>query len=346
MSSWTKPHHLQPGDTVAVLSPSSGVPSLFPHVFEAGLDVLRGWGLTIKEYPSARADIQYLRENPQVRAEDLNAAFADPEVAGIITSIGGNDSARILRYLDAETLTRNPKILMGFSDTSTLHTYLAQLGITSLYGPSVMAGLAQTPRLPTAFEEHMRTMLFDPQDKYVYEAYGQYTDGYGDWAQHDDGSVIDGLKEDQGWRWLQGETPVDGRLFGGCIEVLEMLKGTPYWPEPSFWDGKILFLETSEEKPSLNVIDHMLRNYGVMGVFDRINAFIVSRARDYTDDEKAQLDEKIIEVVASEFGRRDLPIVTNFDIGHTVPQLVMPIGVRARVDPHRREVKLTEQWLS
>jgi muramoyltetrapeptide carboxypeptidase LdcA involved in peptidoglycan recycling len=129
------------------------------------------------------------------------------------------------------------------------------------------------------------------------------------------------------------------------MEVLEMMKATEFWPSQNFWKGKIFFLETSEGKPSIHYIDHVLRNYGMLGVYDRINGFIFSRARDYSDEEKKELEEKIVSVIAKEFGKPDLPIVANFDVGHTDPQLVLPLGVKAEINCLTKRIKLTEPWL-
>lgn len=94
---------------------------------------LENLGLTIKEFPSARKDASFLYNNPEFRANDINAAFADPEVKAIISSIGGDDSIRILPYLDKKTIVQNPKIVMGYSDTSTLLTYINQLGLVTFH---------------------------------------------------------------------------------------------------------------------------------------------------------------------------------------------------------------------
>ncbi len=94
-----KPNKLNQGDTVAIISPSWGGPSIFPHIHENGLKALREeFGLIIKEYPTARAEADFLYHQPEARAADVNQAFADPEVKAIIASIGGDDSVRILPY--------------------------------------------------------------------------------------------------------------------------------------------------------------------------------------------------------------------------------------------------------
>jgi muramoyltetrapeptide carboxypeptidase LdcA involved in peptidoglycan recycling len=340
-----KPKKLKRGDCVCVLSPSWGGPSVFPRVFDNGLKILREWGLKVKEFPTARMNAQFLRESPQVRARDINKAFSDPEVKAIFTSIGGNDSIRILPFIDKKVVTDNPKILMGYSDTTTLHSFINLHGVVTLYGPSIMAGFSQMKALPPTFESHVYKMLFEPCDRLEYMPYNQYCNGYPDWAGLNNVGKVNPIKSNDGWHWLQGNTKVNGELFGGCMEVLEMLKATEFWPSAGFWKNKILFLETSETKPSLHFIDHVLRNYGMLGVYDQINGLIFSRARDFSDKEMIELEEKIIEVIAKEFNRSDLPVIANFDVGHTDPQLVLPIGIRCEIDCSKKKIELIESWL-
>ncbi len=343
---YKKPKKLKQGDTVAIVSPSWGGPSVFPHIYENGLKVLQEWGLKIREFPTARMDAAFTRTNPQVRAKDINDAFADPEVKAIFTSIGGDDSVRILPFLDKKVIADNPKILMGYSDTTTLHVFSNLQGLVSFYGPLIMAGFSQMDSLPKSFKSHVREILFEPKESYEYRPYGKYCDGYPDWVNKENLGKVNPIKSDDGWHWLQGSRKVQGELFGGCIEALEMMKATDFWPSQDFWKGKIFFLETSEEKPSIHYIDHVLRNYGMLGVYDKISGFIFSRARDYSDEEKKKLEKKIVSIVAEEFGKPDLPIVANFDVGHTDPQLVLPLGVKAEIDCPSRKIRLVEPWLT
>jgi len=342
---YKKPARLNKGDTVAVVSPSWGGQNVFPHVYENGLEVLREWGLKVREFPTARMDADFLRANPKIRARDINDAFADKQVKAIFVSIGGDDSVRILPFLDKKVIAENPKILMGFSDTSTLHVFANQQGLVTFYGPSIMAGFSQMESLPERFKAHVREILFEPKDVYEYKAYEEYCDGYPDWADKENTGKINQVKSNDGWHWLQGNERVEGVVFGGCMEVLEMMKATNFWPPQDFWQDKIFFLETSEEKPALHYIDHVLRNYGMLGVYERIKGFIFGRARDFSDKEKKELEKKIISIVVEEFNKPDLPIVANFDIGHTDPQLVLPLGIKVEIDCRSKKIKLTEAWL-
>lgn len=337
-----KPNRLKKGDTVAVISPSWGGPSVFPHIYESGIETLKTLGLKIKEYPTARADADQTYNNPRMRADDVNNAFEDPEVKAIITSIGGDDSVRILPYLKSESIKKNPKILLGYSDTTTLTTYCNQLGLVALNGPSIMAGLSQWNNLPKEFQDHVEQFLFNPPESFEYTPFKQYSNGYLDWSNKENiGKVKDPI-ETKGWQWLQGESVAKGHLFGGCIEVMEFLKSTKYWPEENFWKGKILFLETSEDKPSPEQVKWMLRNYGIQGIYDKISGLLVGRARDYSEEENKELYGNIVKIVSQEFGKSNIPIVANMDFGHTDPQYIMPLGIEAEIDCKAKKFRLIE----
>ncbi len=339
---YIKPKKLQKGDIVGIISPSWGGPSIFPHIYKAGLLALKEMGLQIKEFLTARADAKYLYNNPKIRANDVNEAFLDDEVSAIFASIGGDDSVRSLPYLDLDAIKSNPKIIMGYSDTSILLTYANQLGLVTFDGPSIMAGFSQIRNFPSA-QKHVQDMLFNTNDYYEYQPFKEYVDGYPDWAEEGNTGKINEKKfEYTQWNWLQGTSKVDGNLFGGCIEVLEFIKGTDYWPDKEFWDGKILFFETSEEKPSPDNVKYMLRNYGVQGIFEEVKGILFGRARDYSIEEKKKLDETILNIVKNEFGFSELPIVTNLDFGHTDPRFIMPLGCKLEINCEMKKISLIE----
>ncbi|MBE3075178.1 MAG: LD-carboxypeptidase, partial [Actinobacteria bacterium] len=124
--SLVRPPVVQPGDTVAILSPSWAGPGVFPHVQDLGLQRLRAdLHLEPVEYPTTRK----VGATPQERAADIHAAFADPEIKAIMSSIGGDDQIKVLRYLDPAVLRANPKAFFGYSDNTNLLLYLWNLGM-------------------------------------------------------------------------------------------------------------------------------------------------------------------------------------------------------------------------
>ena len=256
---YLKPAKLKSGDTVAIISPSWGGPSVFPHIYENGLKVLREkFGLKINEYPTARESADKLYNNPKLRARDINDAFADKEVKAIIASIGGDDGIRVLPYLNKRLILKNPKIFMGYSDTSTFNMYLNQLGLVTFNGPAVMAGFSQMENFPD-YINHVNNVIFKASNKYEYKPYSEWVMKYPDWSKKENTGKVEEKKKNDSWHWIQGNSVIKGELFGGCIEIVTMLKGTRFWPKPEFFKGKILFLETSEDKPSPEIVKYELR---------------------------------------------------------------------------------------
>lgn len=343
-----KPAKLHKGDLIGIISPSWGGPSVFPHIYENGLKNLKALGFEIKEFPTARGDAKYQYQNPRVRAEDVSAAFADKDVKGIITSIGGDDSVRILPFLNKEIIASNPKFFMGYSDTTILTTFIRSLGIVSFNGPSIMAGFSQMESEGENFKKHLEDFMFGDfnENEYEYKPYEYYFNNYPDWKDKaNTGKVSDPIKT-TGWRWLQGKGLIEGELFGGNIEVLEFIKGTDYWFDKDFWNGKILFFETSEDKPTVSQIKFMLRNYGTQGIYDKVKAVLFGRARDYSEEEKKELDITLTNIIGFEFGQPELPIISNMDFGHTDPQIILPLGVKAELNTTSKLFKLLESPFS
>ena len=313
---------------------------MFPHVYEHGLRTMREtFGLEIVEYPSVRFSPEFAAAHPSARAADLNDAFADESIAAIVTVIGGDDSVRILPFLDVAGAVAHPKILLGYSDTTTQLLALAGAGLITFNGPAVMAGLAQAAHLP-GLEAHIRAVLFEPTDSYDYRPFGYRAADYPAWETQP-GDRVGEITADTGWRWLQGGTAATGRLTGGCIEVLAMMVGTPHWPSPEFFAGRILFLETSEEVPTPSQVGYWLRNYGAQGILSSISGLVIGRPRGYSPEMVAELDAVVLQQLR-EWGAMTIPVLAGADIGHIDPQWVIPHNVLAELDPARDSFRLLE----
>ncbi len=315
---------------------------MYPWVYELGLNRLRDLGFEIKEMRHTRSSNEELWLHPEKRAADLHAAFQDPNIKAIIASIGGEDSIRTLPHINFELLLKHPKILMGFSDTTTLLAALNLRGLITFHGPTVMAGLAENGKPNPEFINHLINFLLEPCHQFVYKPFSYWTDETLDWADIKNLEKNKHYFPQEGWKVIQQGGVAEGTLFGGCLEVLDFLKGTEYWPKRDFWDGKILFLETSEEKPSLASIRRSLRNYGVQGVLNKIKGLMVGRPFGYNNAEKQDLYAVIQDVVIKEFHATSIPIITNMDFGHTSPQWIMPLGIQARIDAMNKTFTLLE----
>ncbi len=330
------------GSRIAIVSPSWGGPAVFPALFDLGLTNLRKMGLVPVEFPTARTSNAILHANPQMRANDLHQAFLDPTIDGVIASIGGNDSVRILEFLRPDVFRDNPKFIMGYSDSTAFLSFISEsAGLTTFYGPSIMSGIAQWQQYPVEIQQHFYDLVFHGKTS-SWGMNRNFHEGYPDWKDATRHGEFNLPQETDGWHWSNGGSlaPREGFLWGGCTEVLEMMKGTRFWP--ASWKNKILFLETSEEVPTPSTLSYWLRNYGVQGVLSQINALLIARPRGYSLEQKAKLEEIVLQVVREEFGATDLLVVTNMDFGHTEPQWVMPIGGKVCLDPSTKTMRLID----
>jgi muramoyltetrapeptide carboxypeptidase LdcA involved in peptidoglycan recycling len=335
------PSALQPGDTVAAISLSSGLAALFPHRYEAGKrQVAETFGLTVIETPNALRDDAWLHDNPQARADDLHWALQNDDVAGVVSTIGGDESIRTVPFLDLDLIRRHPKVLLGFSDTTVQHLVNRRAGIVSFHGPGFMTDLAENGGIHPYVESAVRAALFSTEPFEV-DAAPEWTEELLDWAEPSLQSRRRRWWPNPGWQWLSGAEPVTGELIGGCGEVLEIAKGTSIWPADDEWDGAVFLLETSEEAPGPDIVLHWLRGYLGLGVLQRIGALLLSRPMSYSQQQTFRLWEVVLAVLA-EAGRSDLPVVANVDYGHTSPAGVLPLGCSVRVDPVNKTIAVVE----
>jgi muramoyltetrapeptide carboxypeptidase LdcA involved in peptidoglycan recycling len=336
-----KPPALRPGDTVAAISLSSGAAAAFPHRYEAGKRQLtETFGLHVVETPNARRDNAWLHDNPQARADDLHWALANDEVAGIVATIGGEESIRTVPHLDLGLIRQHPKVFLGFSDPTIQHLVNRKAGLISFYGPSVMTDFAENGGIHPFVEAAVRAALFDTEP-FELRAASEWTEEFLDWGNPELQSQRRRWWPNPGWQWLQGDEAVTGELIGGCGDVLEIAKGTSIWPDDEAWDGAVFLLETSEEAPPPDAVKHWLRNYAALGVLNRIGALLIARPMGYSQLQTFQLWAHARTVLA-EAGRPQLPVVANVDHGHTSPAAVLPLGALARVDPVDRTITVVD----
>jgi muramoyltetrapeptide carboxypeptidase LdcA involved in peptidoglycan recycling len=336
---------LRPGDKVATVSLSWGGPGTFPHRYEAGKQQLQEeFSLRVVEMPHTMRDAAWLAEHPEARAEDLKQAFADPSIKAIISTIGGDDSIRMLPYLDLQIIHSNPKIFMGYSDTTITHMACFKAGLISFYGPSIMAGFGENGGLFAYMVDSVRRTLFSSAliGEIVPNNSG-WTVEHLDWAVPDNQSRRRRLHPSQRWRFLQGKGVRRGHLMGGCFEVLDWLRGTDFWPALDTWQDAILFLETSEEAPSPASVLRGLRSYAAMGILKRLSGVLFGRPGGGVPQEQFdEYDQAILEVVTKEEGLTELPVISGMDFGHTDPMFVLPYGVQAEIDCRAHRFAITE----
>jgi muramoyltetrapeptide carboxypeptidase LdcA involved in peptidoglycan recycling len=341
-TSTIKPRTLRSGDRIAAVSLSRGWPSVYPGAYQDGKRQLQeAFGVEVVESRHAMADIHWLVAHPEARAADLMEVLEDPAIRGIISTIGGDDSIRMLPFLDYSVISENPKVFMGYSDSTVTHFAFLKAGVTSFYGPSLMAGFDENGGLSSYMEESVRQMLFVPSPSVVISPNSDgWTIASWEWADEDRNRKKRQRQPCSGWRWLQGSGQHRGRLIGGCLDVLDWLRGTPVWPESSMWRNSILFLETSEDEPSPTVVTYMLRSLAATGALNEVRGILYGRP--YGNEAGFQAYDDALLGVLAELNLASLPVITRMDFGHTDPKFVLPIGVAAEIDCDGKKIRLLE----
>jgi muramoyltetrapeptide carboxypeptidase LdcA involved in peptidoglycan recycling len=327
-----KPAVLKEGDRVAIVSPSTSLPSIFPAVADRGIENLRKYfGLVPVIAEHAYSDIEHNYLHPEMRARDLNEAYGDRSIKAIISTIGGDESVRILRYLDAATISENPKIFTGFSDCTTVTSYLFNRNIASIYGGAVMAGFAQMEHFPKEFRDYWYRIMFEDSRNLRMEGFHEFSEGYPDWRSSTEASAISKKQHAEEWKWINGDS-MKGRIFAANLEVLDSLRGTDHFPLKEYLKGHMLLLETSEEVPKPLQVARTIRNFAVTGILDTVTGIGLGRYRGYSGDMKMEVRARIADVLRKEFGLEDLPFVDGLDFGHTDPYFPLPVGIKAHIE--------------
>ncbi|MEK4487194.1 S66 peptidase family protein [Psychrobacillus sp. FSL H8-0484] len=326
-----KPKMLQAGDKVATISLSwggAGEPDI-KWRYEQGVERLeKVFQLEVVSMPNSLMGSDYLYENPKTRAEDLMNAFKDPTIKGIISNIGGSDSIRLLPYIDFNVIRDNPKVFIGYSDSTVTHLFCHKAGISSFYGPSVLMDFAENVEMDPYTVEALKKTLFSNEVIGEVEPALEWTSERLLWVIENKDKQRQ-MTSNRGYEVLQGSGVVQGKLIGGCIEVLEFAKGTSLWPEKSYWKDSILFFETSEDMPEPTSIEYWLRNYGSQGILQQAKGIIFGKPQNekYYEEYK----ESILRIM-KELDLNELPILYNMNFGHTEPKFVLPYGAMAEIN--------------
>ena len=339
-----KPQRLRCGDTVAIVSLSSGLggEANFRHRYEVGKSRLEtDFGLNVVTMPNALRGIEYLDKYPEARAADLMQAFEDEHIKGIICMIGGDDTIRLLRHINFDIIRNNPKVFMGYSDTTANHFMMNKAGLVSFYGPSILGEFAENVVMHEYTKHYIDAVLFNPRGGLAIIPSPCWTSEFLEWSDKAKSQTPRVMTEDKkGFELLQGAGIVQGKLLGGCIDVFPMFVGTEIWPMREQWQDSILFLETSEEHPVLNSVKYILRGLAAQGIFDCINGIIF--AKPYDEKFYDEYKQVLIQVVRDECGRGDMPIMYNVNFGHTAPMCVLPYGATLEIDCTAKSLRLLE----
>ncbi|MBO6766943.1 MAG: LD-carboxypeptidase [Erythrobacter sp.] len=305
-----KPPRLRQGDTVGLVAPASAV--MLPHELDRAIHWITGMGLVPKLGGHVAEQDGYLAGTDIDRAADINAMFADPQVRAIFTIRGGWGGARILPLLDWTSIRTNPKLLIGYSDTTALHCAIAgRAGFPTLHAPNAAS------RWEAASWESLWNIAFA----------GAMPVLGGEEAERASGRAARTL--------VPGAAR--GRLLGGNLTVLSTLMGTGWLPS---FDGAILVLEDINEEPYR--VDRMLQQLQLAGVFERVAGVVFGQCTRCNSRDPDYAGFTLDDVLERHLGGIAKPVVAGFNTGHVRGQLTLPIGVMVELDGGARHLRMLE----
>lgn len=326
-----KPKRLRKGDTIRIVAPASNMVSLSKPAVARGVENLEKLGFNVEIDPNVYRVYKGTAGRPAERATSLMDAFTDTSVDGIMCCWGGFNSNDIIDYLDYQAIRENPKVFIGYSDITILNTVLyKEAGLVNFQGP---AFITFTHEFLMPWEVDLfKQVVMEGKDNIEIRASSTFIDDPFFW-KHPDEPVKE--KQNPGWGIVNGGE-AEGWLIGGHFGTLLCLAGTKYWPDLK---GHILFIECDEEDIGAVNLIRQLRQLKHLGALDEISALVVGRIPEVLG---LKGDMCIESIVGDAMEGLDIPVVTQFDFGHTNPIATIPVGVRGRISADKKALTLLD----
>jgi len=306
------PPKLQPGDQMGVVSPATSLAYIPTEQRQTAIERLESVGLTVSFAEHAEEHDRWNSSSIEARVADLHAAFADPQVKGVLTTLGGYNSNQLLRSLDWDLIAANPKVFCGYSDITTLSNAIyAKTGVVTYSGPhfstfSMVRGIEYT--LDCFVKCVMHNAPFTVGQAPTWSDDAWYADQDARTFTPNNGYLV--INEGEG----------DGTLLGGHLNTLGLLHGTEYMPDLR---GSIVLIEADEETKAEH-FDRELQSLIHQPGLNEVRGLIIGRFQRESNIDDATL----IEIVRTKRELRHIPVIANGSFGHTTPQFTFPIGGR------------------
>lgn len=325
---------LKVGDSIGIFSPSAPITYLCPKRFQRAKKYLEEKGFNIIEGNLTEKHDFYRSGGIKERAEELNNLIRNPEVKCIMSTIGGMNSNSILPYIDYEAFKRHPKIIIGYSDvTAILLGIYAQTGISTYYGPALVASFGELPPFVEDTYKYFKDIVIDTtMIPYEFKIPDYWTEEFINWETQDRGKA----KRENQWITVH-EGVTQGRVIGGNLNTMQGIWGSKYMPE--IMDGDILFIEDCLK--DIATIERSFSHLKVNGVFDKISGIILGKHESFKD---LNTGRKPYEVLLEVLGDKKLPFIAEFDCCHTHPMMTLPIGANIELDATNRKVSIIKDW--
>lgn len=337
---------------IGVVSLSSGGlgESFVEHEIKIGIDRLNKLGVEIEFLPNSLKGIDFLKNNPELRADDLLLAFEDDTIDMILCAIGGEDTYRLAPYLFERDRLKNivkQKLFLGFSDSTMNHFMLNKLGIKTFYGQAFLPDVCELSANMLAYTENYFLELIKTGKINELHPSEVWYEERKDFSKKATGVEMKS-HPNTGFELLRGNPIFSGKILGGCIETIydmfdnsrfndtvEICSKYNLFPTLEEWKNKILLIESSQEKSKPDLYRKMILTLKDYGLFDVLAGVLVGKPQNeiYYEEYKSILLEEIT--------NKYLPIVYNINVGHSTPRCIIPFGVEAEVNVSKQIISFS-----
>lgn len=328
---------------IGIVSLSSGIvgENFISHELKIGKERLNKYGIEVEFLPNALKGVDFIKNNPKSRADDLLTAFKDNSIDMILCAIGGDDTYRLLPYLFENNELKNAvkqKIFLGFSDTTMNHFMLNKVDIKTFYGQAFLPDVCElSDEMLPYTKKYFEELITTGKIKEVRPSNVWYQERE-DFSENAVGTDME-KHINTGFELLSGKPIFEGKILGGCLEsIYDMFDNSGavetvsvynkynLLPKLDDWKNKILLLETSEEKPNPNLFKKMINAIKRYGIFDVLSGVLVGKPQNETYYDEYR------KILLEEISNKDLSVVYNLNIGHATPRCIIPFGVDTEVD--------------
>lgn len=322
------PNKLKPGDELRIISPARSLSLIAAEQRKIAKEQLQKLGFRISFSVNSFEKDDFVSSSIESRVEDLHEAFLDPNVKGILTTIGGFNSNQLLRYIDYSIIAEHPKRLCGYSDITALSNAIyAKTGLTTYSGPHFSTFAMLHDNEYTI--EHFRKLMMD-NNEIVVRPSKHWSDD--EWYLDQENRVF--IRNEGPFIINDGEAK--GTIIGGNLCTLNLLQGTEYMPSLK---NSILFLEDDYES-SPSTFDRDLQSLIHQPDFQHVKGLVIGRFQQGSRMTKNLL----IKIITSKEELSDIPVVADVDFGHTSPMITLPVGGQASLRAYgvRVELRISE----
>ncbi|MDE1975366.1 MAG: LD-carboxypeptidase [Patescibacteria group bacterium] len=318
------PDKLKKGDTVMVVAPSDSLSMISADVRRLANERFAEMGLRLSFAKHVEEVDGFDSSSVASRVADLHQAFSDKNVRGIFPAFGGFNSNQLLRQLDWDLIRNNPKIFVGYSDSTALENAIfAKTGLVTYSGPNY-SRFGQKLYLEYTLE-YFRKCLFENTEFSVSPS-PTWSDDW--WIKDQDKRA---LSKNDGWSPINSGR-AKGTVLGGNLSTFNLLQGTEFFPDLS---GSILFLEDDDESKASH-FDRDLQSLIHLPDFHKIRGMVIGR---FEKASKTTIED-LRKIIGSKTELNHIPILTGVDFGHTDPMITFPIGGEAELVVSREGSRL------